>query len=184
MLREIGSPEQKVQTWAIWWYLLWHFWKARKILWNLGISVQKLCGTCRKAKGAKLPDLPHVRPNPVPFRSNSHMTHLIQLFGTRTGTSGLCVCTTCSSQATRTWLSEVELFHMIKIQLPVRSCTRSMYYSRQSYQVLNDLATCTCTKFKFRTSRRQPEVIALPVLSNYVLTSRYYKVLNLVPIQL
>ena len=26
MLREIGSPEQKVQTWAIWWYLLWHFW--------------------------------------------------------------------------------------------------------------------------------------------------------------
>eukprot|EP01050_Picozoa_sp_SAG11_P060285 SAG11_NODE_39542_length_229_cov_5.484615_1_plen_53_part_01 len=28
MLREIGSPEQKVQTWAIWWYLLWHFWKA------------------------------------------------------------------------------------------------------------------------------------------------------------
>ena len=40
---------------------------------------------------------------------------------------------------------------MIIIQLPVRSCTRSMYvlyYSRRSYQVLNDLATCTCTKFK------------------------------------
>ena len=173
MLREIGSPEQKVQTWAIWWYLLWHFWKARKILWNLGISVQKLCGTCRKTKGAKLPDLPHVRPNPVPFRSHSHMTHLIQLFGARTGTSGLCVCTTCSSQATRTWLSEVELFHMIKIQLPVRSCTRSMYvlwYSRRSYHPSVSCVCTTCSSQATRTWLSEVELfhmikIQLPVRS-------------------